>query len=176
MTVKEEKFCLEYVKCGCGSKAATLAGYSQKTARTIASNLLTKVDIQERIKSLKANIAETIGVSAVMIANELKKLAFTNIADTRTSWITLKDFKKLPEEVKAAIAEIHHETKEVDGKKTAMVKIKMHNKVGAIEALNNMLGFNAPSKMQLSGVDGEPIKQNITCEVVFKDYSKPKTS
>ena len=46
MTPKEEKFAKEYVKNGGNAaQAAVAAGYSEKTARQIASKKLTKVDI-----------------------------------------------------------------------------------------------------------------------------------
>lgn len=32
-------------------------------------------------------------------------------------------------------------------------------------------GLAAPVKIEVSGNNGQPIQQNITCEVVFKDYS-----
>lgn len=34
-------------------------------------------------------------------------------------------------------------------------------------------GIAAPVKLEVSGNAGQPIQQNITCEVVFKDYSTP---
>jgi len=173
LTIKEEKFCLEYVKTGNGSKSAIEAGYSAKTSRAIASKLLTKVYISERIQHLKDNIAETLGLNAVKVANELSKIAFTNISDTRTSWMTLKDFKKLPEETKAAISEVQHESKIVDGKKVVMVKIKMHNKLDALKEINNMLGYNAAKKVEMTGNNGTPLFTGLQCEVVFKDYTKP---
>ncbi len=51
---QREKFCLAYVykTNGNATKAAKLAGYSAKTARTSGSRLLTFVDIQGRIKEL----------------------------------------------------------------------------------------------------------------------------
>lgn len=44
-------FCEEYIKTNNATKAAIAAGYSEKTARTKASQLLTKVDISDYIKS-----------------------------------------------------------------------------------------------------------------------------
>lgn len=52
LTLRESQFCVEYVKCGNGAEAARDAGYSEKTARAIASNLLTKVYIREEVNRL----------------------------------------------------------------------------------------------------------------------------
>lgn len=169
LTIKEEKFCLEYVKGGNGSKAASLAGYAPKTARITASKLLTKPNIIERIQELKENIAETLELNAVMIAAEFKKLAFSNVTDTRSSWMTLKDFKKLSEDVKASIAEVHYETKRVGNKNVKYVKIKMHNKIDALQALTEMLGYNAPKKIDHTNNGGSFDKVptiNIICDNV----------
>lgn len=52
LTAREKRFCIEYVKCGNAAKAARDAGYSEKTARVIASNLLSKVYIKDEINRL----------------------------------------------------------------------------------------------------------------------------
>lgn len=167
LSVKLEKFCHEYVKCGNGSKAAIAVGYAPKSARVAASRLLTNDNIKKRIEELKANLEETCGINRVMIVNELKKVVFSNIADTRTSWMTLKDFKKLTDDQKAAIAEIHHETRG----RVKMVKIKLHSKISAIEEINKMLGYNAPQQHELSGRDGEPLSIKSAHSVDFLKLS-----
>jgi len=52
-----EKFCIEYFGKKNGQEAAIAAGYSPKTARSIASRLLTKVNIQNRLRELKEKAA-----------------------------------------------------------------------------------------------------------------------
>lgn len=49
---KQEQFCKEYIIDFNGTQAAIRAGYSKKTARSIANELLTKLDIQAYIKEL----------------------------------------------------------------------------------------------------------------------------
>lgn len=50
MNIKQKKFADHYIELGNATEAAIIAGYSKKTARTIASQLLTKVDIKEYIE------------------------------------------------------------------------------------------------------------------------------
>lgn len=50
LTTRQKKFCLEYVKTGNATQSAKNVGYSEKTACTLASKLLTKDNIQEFIK------------------------------------------------------------------------------------------------------------------------------
>lgn len=52
MTDKQERFCVEYVKDFNASRSARDAGYSERSAKEQASVLLTKHNIQERIKQL----------------------------------------------------------------------------------------------------------------------------
>ena len=57
MTPKQQKFCDEYIKTGNATQAAIFAGYSQKTAKQIGQQNLTKLDIKayidERLKQLE---------------------------------------------------------------------------------------------------------------------------
>lgn len=52
MTEKQKTFCIEYVKSGNATDAAIKAGYSEKTARQIAAENLTKPYIKEYIAEL----------------------------------------------------------------------------------------------------------------------------
>jgi phage terminase small subunit len=52
LTEKEEAFCRAYVGGWNGTRAAVDAGYSKKTARVIASQNLSKLNIRARIKEL----------------------------------------------------------------------------------------------------------------------------
>lgn len=54
--LRQEKFCMEYLKSGVASKAALLAGYSPKTAKSQACRLLTRVDIKNRMEELMTPI------------------------------------------------------------------------------------------------------------------------
>ena len=56
LTVKQEKFCLVYVEKGNATQAAIEAGYSKRTAATIAAENLQKPDLRARIDELLAVI------------------------------------------------------------------------------------------------------------------------
>lgn len=56
MTQRQRLFCENYARNPNGAKAAVLAGYSEKTARQIASELLTKLDIRAYIDELSREI------------------------------------------------------------------------------------------------------------------------
>lgn len=65
LTDKQEAFINEYLKCWNATKAAIAAGYSEKTARSIGSENLTKPDILERIESRKKEL--TMSADEVLI-------------------------------------------------------------------------------------------------------------
>lgn len=71
LTLKQQLFCLEYVKDGNGTQAAVRAGYSEDTARVIASENLTKPAIAEQIARLKRDRQEKIQVDAEWLLREL---------------------------------------------------------------------------------------------------------
>lgn len=61
---KQEKFCREYILDYNATQAALRAGYSEKTARSIASENLTKPDILARVRELQKEQAEKLCISA----------------------------------------------------------------------------------------------------------------
>lgn len=56
MNQRQRLFCEHYARDPNGTRAAVLAGYSEKTARQIASDLLTKFDVREYIEELTREI------------------------------------------------------------------------------------------------------------------------
>jgi phage terminase small subunit len=54
LTVKQEKFCINYFQSGNATQAAIIAGYSPKTAYVIATENLNKPAIKARMTELQA--------------------------------------------------------------------------------------------------------------------------
>lgn len=158
LTPKEERFCYEYVLCLNATQAAKEAGYSKKTARQIATRLLSKVYIQNKIKYLQDNIAETAEISALRVLKEHEKIAFADAGQLRNGWMSLKEFEALTPEQKAIIQEVT--TKET--KYGAEVKVKLFDKQRSLDCISAMLGFNAPVKTELTGKDGKDLFAGMT--------------
>lgn len=64
LTDKQEVFCQEYIIDLNATQSAIRAGYSAKTANRIASQLLSKLDIQEKIAELKLSRSERTAVTS----------------------------------------------------------------------------------------------------------------
>jgi hypothetical protein len=75
LTEKQKAFCREYVVDLNATRAAIRAGYSQKTARQIATENLSKPAIQEAIKVLQDERAERTQVDADFVVERLRAIA-----------------------------------------------------------------------------------------------------
>lgn len=71
LTDKQKQFCNEYLKDLNATQAAIRAGYSQKTANRIASENLSKLDIQIYIQKLQEGIAKRNQISQDEIVQDL---------------------------------------------------------------------------------------------------------
>ena len=156
---RQERFCYEYVLHLNATKAAINAGYSEKTAYSIGSENLKKPEIRERIRQMQDNLAETAGISALRVLKEHEKIAFTSIAHLHRTWITRTDFESLTDDQKSAIKSISTKVlkKNIGSKDepeivdVEYVKIELFDKQKSLDAINQMLGYNAPTETNISG-------------------------
>lgn len=75
LTTKQQRFVEEYVIDFNASRAAISAGYSEKTARSISSELLTKPDIRRAVKAHLDELSTDSYVSREVILTGLLKEA-----------------------------------------------------------------------------------------------------
>jgi len=74
-----ELFCLEYLKDLNATQAAIRAKYSVKTAKEIGCNLLTKVNVQERVQELNSKRWNEAELQGKDVINEYATIAFSDI-------------------------------------------------------------------------------------------------
>ena len=72
---RRDRFAAEYVKDLNGAQAAIRAGYSAKTARHQAYELLTKPDIAAEVQRLQAKRAEAVDIDAEWVLRKLREVA-----------------------------------------------------------------------------------------------------
>jgi len=152
LTEKEKMFCKQYLICGYNaSEAVRKAGYSEKAAKEVGSRMLTKANIQEEIKRLRANIEETLNISKEKVFREQAKLAFCSIAHLHNTWIERKDFDALTDDQKDCIQEISTQVRRmvVDEQEheVEFIKVKLFDKQKALDSLAKGLGYNEPEKL-----------------------------
>ncbi len=73
LSPRRERFCQEYIKDLNGTQAAIRAGYSPKTARVKASQLLVVPEVQDRVAELKAGVADRNEISVDEIVANLRE-------------------------------------------------------------------------------------------------------
>lgn len=180
LTDKQKRFCEEYVIDWNATRAAIEAGYSKKTAYSIGQENLKKPEIAKYIEIIRSDLEKLSGVTALRNLLELKKLAYSNIADFKEDWHEAKDFSELTDSQKAALSEIIVTTRtesneESDGVALIeTIKFKTHDKLKAIETINKMLGYNAASKLEHTGKNGGPIQTEALDAEKLNDKERSK--
>lgn len=72
LTLKQQRFCEEYIVDLNATQAAIRAGYSELTARSIGSENLSKPDIQERIQTAMADRAARTAITADYVLGTIR--------------------------------------------------------------------------------------------------------
>ena len=75
LTDKQMKFCDEYLIDLNATQAAIRAGYSETSARQLASEMLTKHNIQDYIAERQAALREKTLISTEWVVNRLKEIS-----------------------------------------------------------------------------------------------------
>lgn len=166
-----EKFCIEYFGGKTKQDAAKAAGYSPRTAGAIASRLLRKVKIIERLQELQEEVASAKIMSVRERKERLSEVARARITDfveagADGAWVNIG----LESANSAALQEVKSKTEyDGDGARAAVItNIKLHDPIKAIGELNKMEGEYAPSRMEVMGRDGLPIKVDVDIDVKSK--------
>jgi phage terminase small subunit len=128
---------------GNGKDAAIKAGYSPAAAEQQASNMLATVKIREAVSARQKHVEDRTDVRKEHLVTKLAQIVYANLKDV-VSWdgktLKIKTFDDIPEEIHPAIEMIRV-------KPDGTMEIKLVAKTPAIEELNRMLGFHAPTKV-----------------------------
>ncbi len=130
LTEKQKFFCREYLRDFNATQAAVRAGYSKKTAKQIAAENLSKLDLRRYIRELADDLNVQTDNDIKRIIVELQLIAFgslKDVADWDSNGIILKDSEHIEESARL-VSELS------DSPKFGM-KIKMHDKLKALELL-----------------------------------------
>lgn len=136
LTEKQKRFCEEYLIDLNATQAAIRAGYSEKTARTIAAQHLAKLNIQAYISELQKQQSKRTEITADRVLEELAAIAFSD--RSKFSYVTNNGVRFTPTEElsdseKRSIASI------IDGKNG--IEIKSYDKLRALELIGKHIGM-----------------------------------
>lgn len=97
LTPRQTRFVEEFALHGSGAEAARRAGYSERTARAIACELLTKPDVQEAVRSAQARTAAEFDVTRQgVIAGVLEAIEMARSAGDPMAMLTgLRDLARM---------------------------------------------------------------------------------
>lgn len=156
LTDKQQLFIDEYLTDFNATQAAIRAGYSEKTARRIGSENLSKPDIQTAIRSRLAGHMSKLEITQERILTEMARMAFYDPAeliglkmDDQGNLIGLsgpQDIANLPEDVRRAIVGWGYD-------RNMIFTVKLADKSKALDQLARHLGlFN--DKLNVNVTDG----------------------
>ena len=159
LTIKQERFCLEYLKDNNASRAYREAynatKMSDKTINEVSSRLLKDSKISARIEALQKPAMKKAEVTAEKIISELAKIAFFDVQVLYNEDGTLKQITELDSEVTRAIhsTKVRLEKQGQGREDWAEIKeIRTHDKLKALELLGKTLAmFTDKSQTDLSG-------------------------
>lgn len=156
---KQKTFCREFLRDFNATKAAVRSGYSEKTARSIGSENLSKPDVQQYIQALAIEMNAKTDNQIEAIIAELQIVAFgsmRDVADWGPDGVYIKDSSILRHEAKL-IAEVAEVSNEKTGSK---VKVKLHDKLKALELLGRYHKIFT-DKVEHTGKDGHNLLAGI---------------
>ena len=140
LTPKKAFFVQEYLVDLNGTQAAIRAGYSPRTAAVQAAELLRKPNIQLAIQEAFAVRAQRVSISQDKVLQEIARVAFAHMGQFAT-WtkegMTLVASEELTPDQIAAVVEVS-ESKTQQG---TQVKVKLHDKLRALELAARHLGL-----------------------------------
>ena len=163
LSPKQQRFVDEYLVDLNGTQAAIRAGYSEKTAKSIANENLTKPDIQSAISEAQQKRAKRTEITQDMVIREIAKLAFSQYSNyirvNRDGHPVIDLSDCTPDELDALTETSTETAVEKDGEDfvtVRKVKIKVADKGKYLEMLGKHLGM-FKDQVELSTKDDAPI-------------------
>jgi phage terminase small subunit len=154
LTIKEADFVKQYIIDFNATQAAIRANYSEKTARQIAAQLLSKLNIQAGIKEELDKRAQRLEVSQDRIVMELMKIAFSDINNYTDAQgkvdISDPNVSCVVREYKEKVT--YAKDSEGEAQPTIEKEVKLYDKLKAMELLGKHLAMftdNVTQKIEI---------------------------
>lgn len=157
LTPRQQLFVSEYMIDLCATRAATRAGYSKRNAGKIGPELLGKTRIQEAIQVRRKILQDKLEITQENTLKELARIAFFDIRKLFDEKNTLKAMEDLDEDTAAAVISIDSQDITGPGGKVIgkLQKVRLANKLQALEALGKHLGLFAADNKQKGDATSE---------------------
>lgn len=142
---KQRTFCKEYIIDLNLTQAGIRAGYSPKTAYSIAEENLRKPEIQDYIQQLMKERSKRLEISADMVLNELAKIGFSDIKDylyfSENAEVVFNEKSILDLSAVQEITTTTYSDTTNKSQNKIQLKFKLYDKLRALELLAKHLGL-----------------------------------
>lgn len=148
LSERELMFCEAYLSDANrnGTEAAITAGYAKRTARSKASQLLTKVNIRQYLEWKTAPLLEKYGAKQEKIVQELVKVGFSNVFELFDAQYNLRSKEEIPAHLQGAVSQLKISKSSTPNENGGMdesttVDVKVWDKMKALQSLAEMSGL-----------------------------------
>lgn len=142
LTVKQAKFVEGVARGKSGSKAARDAGYSEKTARVIASENLTKPSISEAVEKRRAEAMRRAQINTDVIIGSLAEIATASLGDVLDDEgnfdIQIARVNGVDHLLKKVVRTVRHSK---DGSSRTTYEYEMYSRLDALHQLRDTFGM-----------------------------------
>lgn len=174
LTPREYRFVLAFVACGDPVLAARRAGYPVKyvddlladlmSSPTVQSEILRQFDLAESVALIdRDGIVKALSLLAVTGASQ-----FLEVQDDGTATINLAEM--LPEQLDCIQEVTVDESVSPVGEVRRRVKVKMYDRIRALELLARIIGAIAPNNVHLTVQPKTPVAAPIAPEDAERAY------
>lgn len=150
LTDKQQRFVDEYLIDLNATQAAIRAGYSEKTAKSIGQENLTKPDIQIAIQEAQAKRAERTQIDAAYVLRRLVEIDQMDVLDIMDDQMKIRPVNEWPKVWRQYVVNL--ENLELSDGEGCFKKIKWPDKVKNLELLGRHVSVGAfKDKVEHSG-------------------------
>lgn len=172
LTPKQQRFVEEYLIDLNATQAAIRAGYSEKTAKSIGQENLTKPDIQKAIEEAQNKRQEQTQIDAAYVLKRLVEIDQMDVLDIMDDQMKIRPVNEWPKVWRQYV--INLENLELSDGEGCFKKIKWPDKVKNLELLGKHVSVGAfKDKIEHTGPNGGPIDLNL--KVVFENDGETST-
>ncbi|MEK5787683.1 terminase small subunit [Acinetobacter johnsonii] len=150
LTPKQQRFVEEYLIDLNATQAAIRAGYSEKTAKVIAAQNLSKLNVQEAIEEAQSKRAEQTQIDAAYVLRRLVEIDQMDVLDIMDDQMKIRPVNEWPKVWRQYVVNL--ENLELGDGEGCFKKIKWPDKVKNLELLGRHVSVGAfKDKVEHSG-------------------------
>ena len=139
LTAKQTRFVAEYIKCLNGTQSAIAAGYRSRTARSIASELLGKPQVQAEIERQEKQRETQFRVEQDYLLQELARAAEFNLGTLFDEHNEILPPNKWPKDAFSVVASL--ESKPGRGpRRKQRFKVQFTDRIKILERIGEIVG------------------------------------